>query len=198
MKKIIAALGLVFLFVPSWAQEASFMGIPIKGSVTEFAKKLIENTSFMQYYEDRNGIILSGKYVQTSCLLILKSEQNHKIKEVDVKFPAANNWKELEERYRRLKGYLTDEYSAPVFSEERFLYNDYPALRFHKVLEGECFYSSEYKLKGEDGYVRLFIKCFTDNTASVVLRYSNGSWSQTKFRGIMEDLSSDDAKTSNG
>lgn len=196
MKKIILSLLIALAVTPSIAQEARFMGIPIKGNIDEFAKKLRSNSSFKKYYEDHQGIILTGNFMETECLFILKSYNGDNLKEVDVKFPTADSWKKLESRYSQLKKRLIDLYGSPVFVEERFVDMSYPSLRFNYVLKGECFYSSEFRISETEGFVRLFIKRFSDRTASVVLRYSNGSWSKDKFKAIMNDLTSDNGETS--
>ena len=187
MKKMILSLFYMLIAFPAMAQEAKFMGIPIKGNIHDFAERIMADSVFQKSYEDRHGIILTGRFVDIQCLFILKSDHGE-IHEVDVKFPSAELWKDLETTYYLIKKYLIKKFGHPLFEEERFLDTSFPSLRYDNVLKGECFYSSEFKISDSDGYARLFIKRFSDDSASVVLRYSNGAWSQDKFKSIMNDL----------
>ena len=191
MRKIILSLLITFFSIPFMAQEAKFMGIPIKGDIHEFARCLTADSTIQKYYEDHSGIILTGRYMDVQCLFILKSHDGD-IQEVDVKFPSVELWNDLETGYYLVKKYLIKLYGIPVFEEERFIDTNFPSLRYDKVLKGECFYSSEFKMSDTDSFVRLFIKRFSDESASVVLRYSNGKWSKDKFKSIMKDLVDDE------
>lgn len=194
MKRYIIALLLGGCSIASVAQEPRFMGIPIQGTVHEFSSKLISTQSAKKVYEEANGIILSSKYMDSQCLFILKSDEHRSISEIDVKFPVAKTWTELETRYLTLRNKLINLYGTPVYSEERFDGYVHKNAKLDGVLEGKCFYSSEFSIPESSGFVRLFINRFSDNTASVVLRHNRGTWSQEKFKSIFSDLSN----TTNG
>lgn len=123
MKRIIvlAVLFVCFSFAAfSQTQHQTFKGIPMEGTVEQFAKKL-EQKGYRRIQTKDRTIILSGDFASyKDCGIVLIGNTEKQITKIIVLFPKADSWSMLESIYGNIKNMMIQKYGDPTSVIEEF------------------------------------------------------------------------------
>ena len=174
MKKILIIAVLIFSFMFVMAQtpnnHLTFKGIPITGTVENFAQEL-EAKDFKKIYSDKTSVYFEGEFAGYSkCkICVLKIPNRNIVHEVGVFLPEESSWTRLEEQYNKFKGMLTNKYGEPASHSETFkkrasTFSDAAKMRLLK--EGNCDYWTQWEV--DNGTIR--VKIFLSDTDGGYIR----------------------------
>ena len=133
MKRLLTIVAFIFSFMFVMAQtpnnHLTFKGIPITGTLENFAQKL-EAKGFEKKYSDKTSVEFEGEFAEYSeCeIYIYKVPNQNIVHKVVVFFPEESSWEDLEKEYNQCKGMLTNKYGKPISCSETFK-------RGHQILE---------------------------------------------------------------
>ena len=180
MKRILTIAAFIFSFMFVMAQtpnnHLTFMGIPITGTLENFAQKM-EAKGFKKKYSNKRIIGLEGDFAGYSeCkIYVYKTPNRNIVYKVVVFFPKESSWTRLEKEYNQFKDMLTNKYGEPSWSSETFkegalTFNDDAKMRSLK--EENCDYWTVWKV--ENGYITVKISSISDtDDGNIKLRYFN-------------------------
>ena len=142
----------------------TFMGIPITGTVENFAQKLGAK-GFKKVFSNKDAVVFEGKFAGYSgCkIYVFKVPNRNIVYGVGVVFPKKSSWANLEEEYNKFKDMLTNKCGKPASHSETFkegasTFNDEAKMRSLK--EGNCDYWTRWNV--ENGYIRVKIFSLPD------------------------------------
>ena len=168
MKRLLTIAVLIFSFMLVVAQtpnkHLTFKGIPITGTLENFAQKL-EAKGFEKKYSDKTSVEFEGEFAGYSeCeIYIYKVPNQNIVHKVVVFFPEESSWEYLEKEYNHFKGVLTNKYGEPTSHSETFkegasTFSD--AAKMSSLKEGNCDYYSKWKV--DNGYIKVEIAPIID------------------------------------
>lgn len=188
MKRTILFAFLVLAAAISAAQEhLTFKGIPIEGSITQFAQKLTQKGLTVVSSED-GYVVLNGLFSTfRDCTIVVAGDNNQKVARVAAILPVRNSWKTLESDYLALKSLLTQKYGEPVSQEERFGrgYISSEADKLYAVQTDQCRYECTFET--DLGKIELSINS-VDLSCCVMLLYLDKAGQQSVIDQALEDL----------
>lgn len=141
MKKILISIFVITIAVNCCCQELTFLGIPIKGSKSDFTKELL-NKGFELIPEDDEEA-LSGLFLGEPCILKPQTDENGDMRNVMVILIPDDNWSSLYVKYESMKMKLMRELGTPSKDDAYF---DLPVeptsdlAKFQAVTNGKCEY----------------------------------------------------------
>jgi len=166
MKKFI----LVFLFIStlftSYSQQKSdtskhlaFKGVPIDGTLEDYILKM--KISGFTHKGTKDGVaILEGDFASyKNCVVGVSTlKQKNLVSKIVVLFPNVETWSDLSSNYFNLKELLTEKYSNPSESIEKFqsFTPDDDGSKLTQVQLGACKYYSTFET--EKGSIQLTIE----------------------------------------
>ena len=141
---LIALMSINFAYPANNEKEEfmQFMGIPIDGSVSSFARKLQSKGFKLVTYVDDNVLLVGNFAGYSDCSVYVCGDNEKKMSHVFVSLPVQSSWSELEKRYSSLKTNLTEKYGNPVCIEECKNANSTDFMA--QLSNGECNYRSEF------------------------------------------------------
>ena len=181
MKRLLTIVAFIFSFMFVMAQtpnnHLTFKGIPITGTLENFAQKLGAK-GFEKKYSDKRIIGFEGEFAGYSgCkILVYKIPNRNIVHKVAVCFPKESSWAGLEKEYYKLKGMLTNKYGEPALQSETFkkeasTVND--DAKMSSLKEENCDYYSNWKV--DNGNIQVsIIPVFNDDDGQIVLIYFDG------------------------
>ena len=180
MKRLLTIVAFIFSFMFVVAQtpnkHLTFMGIPITGTLENFAQKL-EAKGFEKKYSDKTSVEFEGEFAGYSgCTIhVFKIRNPNIVYQVAVCLPKKSSWANLEKEYYKLKGMLTNKYGEPsshpeTFKEGALTFND--AAKMSSLKEGNCDYWTGWKV--DNGIIILDIAPIIDtDDGNIRLTYFN-------------------------
>lgn len=164
-----------------------FKGIPIEGTQNSFVQKL--KAKGFTYIGMNEGIaILEGEFagMKNCSVLVSRFSDKDAVEIVAVFLPERDNWTSIMTDYYNYKELLTTKYGNPESIEQidKNITSDY--LKFHKIIDNECQFISEFKTEG--GKIQLSMAKVKYNTAGVYLKYIDESNANIIRKQIMDDL----------
>ena len=164
MKRILTIAVFIFSFMFVMAQtpnnHLTFKGIPITGTLENFAQKM-EAKGFKKIYSDKSCIGFKGEFAGYSeCnVYVFKVPNQNIVYRVGVCFPQESSWANLEKEYYKFKGMLTNKYGDPALQSETFkegasTFNNHAKMASLK--EGNCDYMAEWVADNGIIQVRIF------------------------------------------
>ena len=188
MKRIFISLLLaVCTICMAQTQHMKFKGVPMEGSIREFANQLSKK-GFTSLGVDNGVALLSGEFASyKGCTIGAVSDQSGMVCKVVVIFPEMDKWGDLEHCYMIFKSMLSEKYGKPKECTELFQdkYVDDDSDRLYAVKFDQCKYISAFT--GDNGEIKLEIthqrmSCF------VRLTYYDNANQEALRKQIMEDL----------
>ena len=163
----------MFIMAQTSNNHLTFMGIPITGTVENFAQKLGAK-GFKKVFSNKDAVVFEGEFAGYSgcTIYVLKVPNRNIVYRVGVFFPKESSWARLEEEYNQFKDILTNKYGDPTLYSEKFkegalTFND--DAKMSSLKEGNCDYWTGWEVdKGDikveiapiidtdDGNIRLF------------------------------------------
>ena len=177
MKRLLTIAVFIFSFMFVMAQtpnnHLTFKGIPITGTVENFAQKM-EAKGFRKIDSNKRCVVFKGEFAGYSeCeILVVKVPNRNVVYKVVVLFPKESSWANLEKEYNQFKDMLTNKYGEPFGSSETFkegasTFSD--EAKMSSLKKGNCDYRTVWKVENgfigvdifpksdtDDGYIRLF------------------------------------------
>ena len=168
MKRLLTIAVFIFSFMFVMAQtpnkHLTFKGIPITGTMENFAQEL-EAKGFEKKYSDKTSVEFEGEFAGYSgCeIYIYKAPNRNIVYKVVVFFPKESSWVYLEKEYNHFKGVLTNKYGEPTSHSETFkegasTFSD--DAKMSSLKEGNCDYYSKWKV--DNGYIKVEIAPIID------------------------------------
>ena len=175
MKRIITIAVLIFSFMFVMAQTPNkyltFEGIPITGTLENFAQKLVAK-GFKKIDSDKTYVELEGKFAGYSgCkIYVFKVPNRNIVYGVGVVFPKKSSWANLEKEYYKFKGMLTNKYGKPAshsetFKERKSTVND--AAKMLSLKEGNCNYATGWEV--DNGFIQMYIFPKNDTNKGIIM-----------------------------
>ena len=164
MKRILTIVAFIFSFMFVMAQTPNkyltFMGIPITGTLENFAQKM-EDKGLKKISLAKNAIMFEGEFAGYSeCkIFVYKVPNRNVVHRVFVFFPKESSWADLEKEYYKFKGMLTNKYGEPAshsetFKEGALTFND--AAKMSSLKEGNGVYWSGWEVDNGTIYMEIF------------------------------------------
>ena len=178
MKRILTIVAFIFSFMFVMAQtpnnHLTFKGIPITGTIEDFAQKM-EAKGFKKVYSGKIAVEFEGVFAGYSGgkIYVFKIPNRNIVYRVVVVFPKESSWADLEEEYYKFKYMLTNKYGAPswhseTFKEETSTVSDLS--KMSSLKKGNCDYYSQWKV--DNGYIKVQISpVFNADDGQIVLTY---------------------------
>lgn len=164
MKRIILTLAIVLAATIANAKEASLAGIPVKGTVAEFAGE-IKKKGFAESSSSNGIITLTGSYggYDKCKIKIYAGKGGSGISKVVLCYPECADWACLTTNYYALKDSLAKEYGGPTGSVERFFSYEgadekapsNEGIRLLRLVQDRCEFKTTYK--ADDAEVLLYL-----------------------------------------
>ena len=178
MKRLLTIVAFIFSFMFIMAQTSNnhltFKGIPITGTLENFAQKL-EAKGFEKIYSDKEAVVLKGEFAGYSgCeIYVYKIPNRNIVHKVAVSFPEKKSWARLEEEYNKFKGMLTNKYGDPTLHSEKFKEGASTVSDLAKMSSlkaGNCYYWTQWQV--DNGDLRMDIVPIIDtNDGCISLAY---------------------------
>ncbi len=195
MKRLLTIVAFIFSFMFVMAQtpnkHLTFKGIPITGTLENFAQKLGAK-GFEKIYSDKNCIGFEGEFAGYSdCKIFVFKVPNRNIVDgVVVCFPEKSSWARLEEEYYKFKSMLTNKYGEPALQSETFKEGASTVNDDAKMLslkEGNCNYYSNWEV--DNGAIQVEIASINDTDDGYIrLSYSDKINCNLGDKGLEDDL----------
>lgn len=192
MRKLLSILLLAALTLSATAQteHLKFKGIPMEGTVSSYADKLIQ--SGMTYVADYNNMyMLKGKFaMHDDCdIMIGPFDGSDNVTKIMVVYSKLNRWQPLIDDYSSLKTMLTNKYGEPVTQQESFQGYSEPQtddMRMMALLNDRCNYLLEYSVPL--GIIQLMIVHFDAINGAVVINYIDNANLKQNIMDAYDDL----------
>ena len=178
MKRLLTIVAFIFSFMFVMAQtpnnHLTFKGIPITGTVENFARELGAK-GFEKILSNKLGVVFKGEFAGYSdCeIYVYKIPNRNIVHKVVVCFPEKSSWARLEEEYNKFKGMLTNKYGEPSWYSETFKEGTSAVSDFSKMLllkEGNCDYWTQWEV--DNGDIKVDIASIIDtNDGNIRLIY---------------------------
>ena len=188
MKKILVAIFALMIAVNIYGQDLTFLGVPIKGSKSDFSRELMQKG--FSYVPDDADSALGGMFYSEPCILQHVVE-NGVLKGVNVILMPDDNWAFLYTKYISIKNKLRNDLGEPTRYEESFDTRIEPqtaSQKYDAVNDGKCQYRC-YWLTSEMSGITLGIAHLRSGENAVMVSYLTlggitANMPHIKFKGI--------------
>ena len=190
MKRFLCVIMAVVMFLPLFAQERmQFKGIPMEGTVKNFASKLVQK-KFKVVEEDADATVLQGTFagrIGAYVILYPISERNSNIGQITVLVEAGENWNTIKENYEDVVDLYTEKYGEPKGHLEEFegdVISEIVSLR-----EDKCIYTSYWEF--EYGSIEVLLKSLPFPIIKndfVVITYRDDESNKQIRKDMLEDI----------
>lgn len=191
MKKSILTIAGLFIALTSMAQEhLSFKGVPIKGSMESFCKKL-EDKGFTELGNDGNTTLFTGDFTGRDATVgVISDDDGENVYSVVVLFDPSGEWNVLINTYKYYKDLYTRKYGKAKKTVERNreveMDGSNTAL-MAEVHQGRVTWGSLWEVTG--GEIELSIeKTSGVYEGAVVIRYRDAQNEEVKIQKHLEDI----------
>lgn len=194
MKKFLLVFFALAMTITTRGQSASdhmtFKGIPMSGSLTEFAQKLSQKGFTVVQTNDANVVLVGDFAGYKDCqILLLATKETKTIYTVSVLLPSSTSWSLLESNYNHLKTMLTQKYGSPQNVVEEFPRRSSSAsdvLKMYYLRSGECKYTSTFETS--NGKIVLSILYMGHEISQVSVFYADKINNEIAFKRSLDDL----------
>lgn len=194
MKNFLLVFFALAMAITTRGQSASdhmtFKGIPMSGSLTEFAQKLSQKGFTLVQTNDDNAKLTGDFAGYKDCqILLFATKETKTIYTVSVLMPRSTSWSKLETNYNALKAMLTQKYGSPKNVVEKFQgisngeSND---VKMYYLKTDQCTYSSTFETS--NGKITISLLYLTGEGAHASVTYVDRINNETAQKGTLEDL----------
>lgn len=189
MKKILVAILVLMLTANSYCQELTFLGIPIKGSKSDFSKELLKKG--FEFIPEDEEEALSGLFLGEPCILKPQTDEKGEMQNVTAILYPDDNWSSLYVKYASMKMKLIRELGTPTKDDATFNLPIEPKTdiaKYQAVNEGKCEYQCLW-FTMDIGGVSISINHLYTGQNCVLVTYLRSNAQQIvmphlKFKGI--------------
>lgn len=169
------------------SSHLKFKGIPIDGSIDDFASKLGKN-GFELIKTIDGDIYFEGDFAGYNCKVTIESTSSGTVCAVKAFMEGPDDWQPIEDNYKTLKTALTKKYGKPAKCVERFTSYMQPksnSEKYYNLSFGECNYVSTFKT--DKGTITLSISK-EDFDEGVSLVYQDKENSRIAASDMLDEL----------
>lgn len=170
-------------------EHMTFKGIPIDGSVANFAAKL-QQKGFSRQGSQNGNVVLTGTFASyKDCTIGVVGDESGTTVKVVVIFPKYDTWSGLYGCFSNLKSMLTQKYGTPYVENETFEMYAQPeddGSRMYGVMFDQCKYFSAFET--QNGSIELQISHDGVSSCFVVLSYYDKLNQQKALNSDIDDL----------
>ena len=174
MKRLLTIVAFIFSFMFVMAQtpnnHLTFKGIPITGTLENFAQEL-EEKGFKKISSDKKGVGFEGEFAGYSgCNIYVNKVPNRNIVyNVNVCLPDESSWVNLAVEYNKFKYMLTNKYGEPISCSETFkegapTFSD--AAKMRSLKEGNCYYGTIWEV--DNGTITVQISSISETDGGYI------------------------------
>lgn len=196
MKKLLLIITFAIAALCANAQSNSehlkFKGVPIDGTVTEFAKKL-EEKGFKTLMAQGDTYCITGDFAgYSNCMVYLMFTKSTKeVYGVGVIPSFCKTWNELISQYNKFKNNLTIKYGEPTGCIEEFKsYTPHSdQSKFYAVERGDCDYKTLFET--ESGSITVGISSTKNDgeaLCSIAVVYTDKANKEKEDQNVIDDL----------
>ena len=177
--------------MPLFAQERmQFKGIPMEGSVKNFADKLVTKKFTLVDKDETGLVVLQGSFAGmagTYVIVLPVSESNSNIGSILALSEAGGNWNTITTHYHNIVELYTEKYGSPAFHIEKV--DSSEGLEVYALANGDC----EYVTIWEFDYGRIEVSLdnmdFPDSNENyVVIKYFDEESMKERRKEQLEDI----------
>ena len=194
MKKFLLVFFALAMTITTRGQSASdhmtFKGIPISGSLMEFAQKLSQKGFTLVQTNDDNAKLTGDFAGYKDCqILLFATKETKTIYTVSVLMPRSTSWSKLETNYNALKAMLTQKYGSPKNVVEKFQgisngeSND---VKMYYLKTDQCTYSSTFETS--NGKIIISLLYLKGEGARTSVTYVDRINNEIAQKGALDDL----------
>ncbi len=189
MKRIVLSFVYIvcFMSLSMGQNHLRFKGVPMDGTIQQFAQKLTQK-GLTIVEKGNDNIILSGMFASyKDCVVGVIGDKQQHVAKVAVVFPDCDTWADLEKNYTNIKQMLTQKYGEPTDVVEKFQasYIDNDMSKMSALQLQRCTYYSIFTT--EEGSIQLELKS-SDYKCYVILSYFDNANQQQVINDALEDL----------
>lgn len=194
MKNFLLVFFALAMAITTRGQSASdhmtFKGIPMSGSLTEFAQKLSQKGFTLVQTNDDNAKLTGDFAGYKDCqILLFATKETKTIYTVSVLMPRSTSWSKLETNYNALKAMLTQKYGSPKNVVEKFQgissgeSND---IKMYYLKTDQCTYSSTFETS--NGKIIISLLYLKGEGARTSVTYVDRINNEIAQKGALDDL----------
>ncbi|WP_454893417.1 hypothetical protein [Alloprevotella tannerae] len=194
MKNFLLVFFALAMVITTRGQSASdhmtFKGIPMSGSLTEFAQKLSQKGLTLVQTNDDNAKLTGDFAGYKDCqILLFATKETKTIYTVSVLMPRSTSWSKLETNYNALKAMLTQKYGSPKNVVEKFQgisngeSND---VKMYYLKTDQCTYSSTFETS--NGKIIISLLYLKGEGARTSVTYVDRINNEIAQKGALDDL----------
>ena len=194
MKNFLLVFFALAMAITTRGQSASdhmtFKGIPMSGSLTEFAQKLSQKGFTLVQTNDDNAKLTGDFAGYKDCqILLFATKETKTIYTVSVLMPRSTSWSKLETNYNALKAMLTQKYGSPKNVVEKFQgissgeSND---VKMYYLKTDQCTYSSTFETS--NGKIIISLLYLKGEGARTSVTYVDRINNEIAQKGALDDL----------
>lgn len=189
MKKVIFVILVLAFAANSYCQELTFLGIPIKGSKSDFSKELSKK-GFELIPEDEEEALF-GVFLGEQSIIKLQTDEKGEMRSVTAILSPDDDWSSLYVKYSSMKMKLTRELGTPTKVDASFnllIEPETDIAKYHAVTNGKCEYQCHW-FTMDIGGVAVSINHLKSGENSVLVTYLRMDSKELesthmKFKGI--------------
>lgn len=194
MKNFLLVFFALAMAITTRGQSASdhmtFKGIPMSGSLTEFAQKLSQKGFTLVQTNDVSAVLTGDFAGFKDCQIVLIATKETKtIYTIGVLLPSSTSWSLLETNYNALKAMLTQKYGSPKNVVEKFQgisngeSND---VKMYYLKTDQCTYSSTFETS--NGKITISLLYLTGEGAHASVTYVDRINNEIALKRALGDL----------
>ena len=194
MKNFLLVFFALAMVITTRGQSASdhmtFKGIPMSGSLTEFAQKLSQKGFTLVQTNDVSAVLTGDFAGFKDCQIVLIATKETKtIYTIGVLLPSSTSWSLLETNYNALKAMLTQKYGSPKNVVEKFQgisngeSND---VKMYYLKTDQCTYSSTFETS--NGKIIISLLYLKGEGARTSVTYVDRINNEIAQKGALDDL----------
>ena len=194
MKNFLLVFFALAMVITTRGQSASdhmtFKGIPMSGSLTEFAQKLSQKGFTLVQTNDDNAKLTGDFAGYKDCqILLFATKETKTIYTVSVLMPRSTSWSKVETNYNALKAMLTQKYGSPKNVVEKFQgisngeSND---VKMYYLKTDQCTYSSTFETS--NGKIIISLLYLKGEGARTSVTYVDRINNEIAQKGALDDL----------
>lgn len=187
---LILVLTLTILSLSAQSEHLKFKGVPIDGTLKEFASKLVAK-GFTLLSQDNNAVTMMGNFAgHDDCTAyIFRNDKVDVVNGIVLYFPSLDSWRLLEGEYNSTKDLLTEKYGEPFDCIEEFNSTIQPTTdrdKFYELKMERCTYKTTFFTLY--GRIILSLVKLDYNKCCVQLIYIDNINSDLARQSMLDDL----------
>jgi hypothetical protein len=177
----------IFSICDTLAQEAehfTFKGIPIDGSVSNFAEQLVSDG-----YSKVNSNTYRGKFLRNDCAVTIVADDDNMVWRIAATFASIDTWNDLESSFNSYVSLYSEKYGKPksLFKEFSTRTGDSTYRKMIAIDEGNCKYTAYWELPQGSIEVKI-VEGNRYDTGSIRIIYTDSSNKSAVHKSDLDEI----------